>query len=368
MNGTHPCKHGPDGGPCGRCEQGAAWTADQCRLCWNFANDPRYRALWSGRPPPRPGPCVHLGPELGTVDCPTCGTKDGRAKVRVKVFECRGGYGQCTLDRRHGAVACCRLGRSDQCPGYAADDRFRARPDDPPCGVVVGVYWHVPLVELQVKAIRHFCGDVPILVSDDASPDGRSERMRQLCALYRGVDFVSSATQIGHAGGDLAAFSRGLAWAKNQGLRILAKLSQRFFPTVPRWLQDGARDLLASGLHLAGQSCVEGPHRFPLRTEACLLDVDAWHTPECLAYFAGRPTRNATEAVVWDGCRRWHDGRMHPWALLGGVDRRRPAPGILWHTNTPGQAYRDLAARFGVDLGPEFNVHGSHLLPGYKVG
>ena len=240
--------------------------------------------------------------------------------------------------------------------------------EDPLCGVSIGCYWHVPLVELQIRTIRHTCGPVPILISDDLSPDGRSERMREICSKYPNVDFISSESRIGHSGGDMAAFSRGVIWAKKRGLHAIAKISNRWLCVAPRWLQEGCKAMLEAHAAISSDSCVEGPNVFPLRTEAALLDVDAWHRPDALEYLHGRPTRAACEHIIWHAVKLWFGGRMHPWKALNGPNRMRRAPGVLWHTNTPLEEYRQLGEKMGVDLGPEFNTHGSHLIPGYQIG
>lgn len=81
----HPCKLEETGKPCG--------LVRQCRLCWLFAHDQRYRSLWGGEgpavPPQRPYVesrvrCKHLGEVTGEVR--ECGTCNGR--VRLKVFAC----------------------------------------------------------------------------------------------------------------------------------------------------------------------------------------------------------------------------------------------------------------------------------------
>jgi hypothetical protein len=192
--------------------------------------------------------------------------------------------------------------------------------------------------------------------------------MRRLCSLYKNVDFVSSNVHIGHSGGDLGAVSRGIPWAKAKGLKVLAKLSQRFICISARWLQDASRELLDSEMPLAGERCIEGPHRFPLRTEAFLMDVDAWNEPGLLEYLAPRRVHNAAEAIVDHANRVYHNGRRMTWKLLGGPNRMHPNPNLLWHTSHPESAYRALAKQHGVDLGPDFNCRGSHTIVGYTVG
>jgi hypothetical protein len=60
--------------PCNHCRR-----AD-CRLCWLYAHDAAYRALWDDQPQlplpapsPRALPCIHLGDVLDRLDCPCPG-------------------------------------------------------------------------------------------------------------------------------------------------------------------------------------------------------------------------------------------------------------------------------------------------------
>ncbi len=249
---------------------------------------------------------------------------------------------------------------------HASFQPWTAQINDPPCGVVLGCYRYVELIELQIKVIRYTCGPVPILVSDDCSP--RSREMQEVCARYPDVDFVCSEQRIGHAGGDMAAYERGIRWAKQRGLWALAKLSNRWICVTTRWLQEGCRAMLEAKAAASSDSCIEGPNAFPVRTESVLLDVDAWHRPDILEYIRGRPIRMACEHIIWHVIQNWFGGKMHTWKLLNGTNRMNRAPGVIWHTNTPLSEYLQLASRFGVDLGPEFNIAGSHLMPDYIVG
>ncbi len=52
--------------------------------------------------------------------------------------------------------------------------------------------------------------------------------------------------RIGRAGGDMAAFWKGIGWGAMTGLDVVFKLSQRFVIDVPNWDQDSARLLLDS--------------------------------------------------------------------------------------------------------------------------
>jgi hypothetical protein len=102
-----PC----DGNHPGREARRGPWTAEQCRLCWLYLNDPTYRALWDGGGPDagRIRPCVHRGEVRREQQCPTC-----RGSVRLKVFACAL-HGECTIARALGGLACCAT-----CPDYDA--------------------------------------------------------------------------------------------------------------------------------------------------------------------------------------------------------------------------------------------------------
>jgi len=236
--------------------------------------------------------------------------------------------------------------------------------DDPACGVVIGAYWHAPLIELAIRAIRFTCGNVPILVSDDCSPGGRSEAMAVLCERL-GVLFRSNPQRLGHVAGDLSAFAAGIEWAAELGLEVLAKVSQRWICTVPRWLNDGAAVLLDAGCTLAGEVQLR-PYRFPLRSECCLLDVAAWQGAGMPEALRGRPIHASAEVALDRLYRERVGDRRLRWPLVG-QDRTQPVAGVLWHDNTSERDYRQLGGYFGVDLGPEFSRESSDRLPGYHL-
>ncbi len=254
--------------------------------------------------------------------------------------------------------------------------RHEPRAGDPPCGVAIGSYGWPRLVELQVRLIRHTCGPVPILVSDDCSPGfgpppgpgGRFEQLQQACARHADVDLWPNVERIGHMGGDVATYWKGLIWARARGLRVLAKLSQRFLFTTARWLQDGARDLLVSELPLATQRC-RGREVFDLRTEAMLLDVPSWHRPEALNRLLPRrhgPTRSA-ETVLYETLRECLGGIFWPWKAYT-EERYQWAPGVVWHNANLPDDYRALAAHFGLELDDDFTTDGAQHDPTYLQG
>ncbi len=73
-----------------------------CRLCWNYHNDDRYRERWGGTPlVGSRRTCAHRGDETGRVLCPTC-----VGHVEVKTFACSV-YGSCTAGKPLAGHACC---------------------------------------------------------------------------------------------------------------------------------------------------------------------------------------------------------------------------------------------------------------------
>jgi hypothetical protein len=83
---------------CDRCATapGAAYTPDQCRLCWLYHHDAEYRALWGGDPA-----CRHRGEVIDLARCESC-----RGQVLIKVHACAV-HGKCTLGKPIAGYACC---------------------------------------------------------------------------------------------------------------------------------------------------------------------------------------------------------------------------------------------------------------------
>lgn len=264
-----------------------------------------------------------------------------------------------------------RCEHCEGCPDYWANpsfipppSRFVPQADDFPVGVVIGSFRWPSLVALQIAVIRNTCGPVPILVSNDDPPTHK--RLKTICERFEDVELDTNPERIGHTGGDVAAFHKGIKFGARRNLRYVAKLSQRFIVNRPRWLQDSANELYASGLGMSCRRC-RGIETFDLRTEAVLMDIEKWNTPHILQrtipreYWTDSPRGLAAETVI---NRINHDlvcNVFWPWGTLMGEERfRRDFADILWHTNTPVEEYRDLASRFGIALDKGFHVDGWH--------
>ena len=319
---------------------------DTCPLC---------RGLTPSSRRPRPvanGPCTHRGPETGGSEVLLSCQKDPPA--RVPLYQCAI-YGTCTLAKAARDTRCCAHCSDREAFLPADDSPFTARLGDPAVGVVIGSYKFPGLVELQLRAIRHWCGPVPVLVSDDCSP--HAGELARVCER-EGAEFSPNPERLGHTGGDLAAFWKGIRWARSKKLQVLCKLSQRFIGTSRRWLQDGARELIESALPLSSNRC-RGRESWPLRTEAVLLDAAAWHRDDVLDFLAPRQRPKPANAE-FDFARLLDSklgGLFWPWKLFG-EDRYERRPGYLWHCSHRVGDYRKLAARFGVELDESFHVDG----------
>ncbi len=231
-----------------------------------------------------------------------------------------------------------------------------------PCGVVIGCYRWPALAELQIRVLRETCGpDIPVLLSVDPHSDERDRGFLALEAKHPNVTASLNLARYGHGPGDLAALWKGIDWARGRGIRVLAKLSHRFVPTRAGWLADGALDLLESRLSLATRPCDrDGPARWPLRTEAMLLDVSAWGRGDVRGHL--NPARGLTaqepaaETVIWNALKSVDpERRFHPWDLLH-ADRNVKLPAAVWHGSDPAAVYRDLAAAHGVTLESDFTT------------
>jgi len=310
--------------------------ASHCSLCASYHSDSRYRVIVdrvsAGIAVPKEGlvsECIHLGEPL-----------PGLLVASLKLSNERN-WRTCEIGHGEPAGIVCQCnGCGPKCRDYVPEDlspaqmptAFVAREGDPLVGVVIGSYGWPGLIDLQIRCIRQTCGDVPILVSDDCSPN--RDKIAAVCLLH-GVDYISGEERIGHTGGDVSAFYRGVCWAADRGLKAIAKLSQRFVGIAGRWLHDGAIDLLASGLAIATQRC-RGKENFPLRTEAVLVDVGQWNRPAVLdrikprRYWNDKPGGLNAEQIIYDLMREELGGMFWPWKLFG-EDRYRISPDFLWH-------------------------------------
>ncbi|VTR96050.1 unnamed protein product [Gemmata massiliana] len=234
----------------------------------------------------------------------------------------------------------------------------KPRTGDPGCGIVVGVYKWAALAEVQIRAVRETCGPVPVLISND-DPRIHAD-LERICARYPGVELSTNPERIGHGGGDIAAFHKGAQWGQKEGLLFVCKLSQRFIPTAPYWLQDAAKALALADLATAARTC-DHP-RWPIRTEIVLMRVKDWTAPDALDFYKPRPfyfERAAgydAETLIAELIREHLGGAYWPWDLVPMA--REQSGAFLWHHSSTVDDYRAFAARFGVALPDDFTCEG----------
>ena len=241
----------------------------------------------------------------------------------------------------------------------------------PNVGVVIGHFDQPDFLELNIRLIREHCGLCPILIADDCSdgseptpkPYSVAGRLLQFAQLGAQVHLWPNAQRIGHAGGDLSAFWKGIIWARHHRIDVLAKLSQRLLIDIPDWLDDWAAKLIESNLAVAGRGC--SAHGWKVRTEAMLLRVEAWYQPGILAHFTPRRIDTPTEHVVWDAIQQSFGGEMLDWSILSPA-RPQPVPGIYFREANTAADYAIVARRFGLVSSFETREH-KHL-PRYNLG
>lgn len=251
----------------------------------------------------------------------------------------------------------------------------------PKVGIVIGAYNWPSIIELQIKVIKATCGNIPILISDDFS-DGASHspqpgckfyQMQVLAERYPLVTFYPNPQRLGHSGGDLSAFWKGLQWANTLNLDILAKISHRLLVNLPHWIQHYGSILLKRNNAIASQPCIQNGHIFPIRSECCVLNVKEWNRPEIISKLTplvinpnGRPDTDV-ENILWGIIQKHFHGIMEPLLLLR-KDRHLKNPGVLWHNANSLLDYQELGEKFGVILENDFTNIPSQLVPGYKLG
>lgn len=356
---------------CDRVRRGESYDPSQCRLCWLWHDQgelgTRYRASWSGmtkvdfsQPAKRSLPvleCIHRGAEVRRAVCPSCA-----GTVKVIVFACSV-HGECHLTEKpiEGVKKC--TGCNDRVIGAPA----APHPFEGKAGVVVGCYGWPKLARIQIRTIREMCGvDTPILIADDGSPAAND--MALMCQ-DEGVMFAGSKVRVGHCGGDRDALRKGILWGVEQGLDVVAKVSQRMVVTSSGWLSAIAGQMSAESTAVAIRSMTTGRERnLRIRTEAFAVRVAEWSTPAVLAHIGesspiGTPTELLIDAVI----RTHFKGKHSQWRVLG-PNRYVTSPGTIWHCTHGIGAYRDWAARYGLTLDDTFYTDGHQGKPGFRRG
>lgn len=328
-----------------------------CRICLLHFSDARYRELWSKertefskKTPFDIRRCVHLGTRVLGQPC-------GSQLLNCNL------YGDTTTQMVscNGSNRFCGSCKSKVLPIKP----FEEKPNDPAVGIVIGSFRWPSLVELQCKVIRASCGNIPILISND-DPESH-DALSSICDKFSDVMLSTNSERIGHTGGDIAAFYKGIQWGADRDLDVVAKLSQRMIIHRTRWMQESALNLLRSDLPVAGKRC-RGKAPFDFRTECVLMNIAEWNRPEILdrlkprQYWNDEPLGLCAETIIFRILRDLLRGIYLPWNTILGEDRAsRDYEDVLWHGNTHEDEYRSLGKHYGVEVCPDFHIKGWEL-------
>lgn len=98
--------------------------------------------------------------------------------------------------------------------------------------ITIGAYKLSTFVHLNVLRCRRLLPGVPILISEDRSPE--SEQIEALADELE-CDYVCSPKRRSHFSGDWNHIANSLVFAKEIGAEVAVKLSQRCVPVLPEF-------------------------------------------------------------------------------------------------------------------------------------
>lgn len=245
--------------------------------------------------------------------------------------------------------------------------------NQPKCGIVIGHYNQPDFLELNIAAIRHHCGDVPILVSDDCSDGfGRTPQTGTLfwdvlavTQRFKHVHIWPNPSRIGHTGGDMSAIWKAIIWGHHLEMDVVFKLSQRCIIDKHEWHREAVEILMKSDCCLLGKPCAV--HRWAVRTESIGLKIAEWYRWDILAHLTPREIAWPVEQVLWDDMRDRLGERMVPWPILSDA-RPHQAPCVLFREANAPEDFRRLAFSLGVCRSAQFDCRRAEDMPNYWKG
>ena len=262
---------------------------------------------------------------------------------------------------------------SHPCLSSQVVQEVKQNASDIPCGVIIGHFNSTDALILNVGSIRAHCGDIPIMISDDcsdgfgATPPKNSafDKVLGIAANWNNVFVWPNCSRIGHAGGDLATFWKGIMWGKFNKLEVVFKLSQRCIFDTPRWAQKSALELIKSGRSTLGRDCTF--HHWKIRTESIGLKINDWYRPDIMAHLTPRKIGCATENVIWDDIKERLGGSVACWSLMSPARNEKQA-GVLFREANTVDEYYQLGRRLGITVDGSLNTVTSPAQPGYVLG
>jgi hypothetical protein len=238
----------------------------------------------------------------------------------------------------------------------------------PAVGLVLGTFAAVPYIHLALESWRLNYPAIPLLVSDDGSPN--RDELHALCQRY-GADFVSSPRRKKQSLGDISAYIHGLEWAVKCELDLVVKMSRRFIP-LHNWVP--GLQSLAYETQYATYSNQCAHYGYGFRTECIGFHVQSWCDLGALEEMRAFVARNETvfvENYIHNLAREVHKSnceanreyeKRHPrpaetdaygvWRLM--ADSRTVAKAdILWHDCNLPHEYWEAALHYGLSYQPQ---------------
>jgi hypothetical protein len=239
----------------------------------------------------------------------------------------------------------------------------------PSVGLVIGTFAAVPYIHLALESWRRNYPDIPVLVSDDGSPNWAE--LSELCKLY-GADFVSYRARRRWTIGDLSSYVHGLDWAQERQLDLLVKMSRRFIPLY-NWVPGLQQLAYKTQYPTYSNQCLH--FNFGFRTECVGFHLASWMASGVVARVRSRIACNepifvegylhelAREVYKHSSCganREYEKACPRPsgadaygvWEVMAD-QRTTRKDDVLWHDcNEPCDYYR-AAVRYGLPYMPE---------------
>lgn len=234
----------------------------------------------------------------------------------------------------------------------------------PSVGLVIGTFAAVPYLHLALESWRRNYPGIPVLVSDDGSPN--QTELSELCKFY-GADFISHHARRCWTIGDLSSYVHGLDWAQERQLDLLVKMSRRFIPLYD-WLPGLQQLAYETQYPTYSNQCLH--FNFGFRTECVGFHLASWMASGAVARVRSRVARNesifvegylhelAREVHRHSSCganRKYEKAHRRPrgadaygvWEVMA-ERRTTKKDAVLWHDcNAPGDYYR-AAVRYAL--------------------
>lgn len=228
--------------------------------------------------------------------------------------------------------------------------------------IVIGAYKLTAFVRLNILRCRRIFGDdVPILISDDRSPE--SEAMAKLAAGL-GCDYTCSDSRRGHFAADMQSFLNGLVFARELDADVVVKLSQRFIVVLPEFrtamesaFADERCQVVLPGQLNPQQIARPGARfyrKFGILTDALAMRSHAIEPDELLRVYRernkGKPSDSFSETTFGYLLEHYFGGAKH--RLLDEWTHHQPGKPKLYlrKSQSPASDYQQVAMMEGLTL------------------